>query len=324
MGGPESSRGLPHRGNCARPARGPAPGRPVLSSAVDRPSRGATPSRADPTPRWRPSTDHGQARQRHDHQARPAPPDAAPAGPTEHRRATDRPAPGDADRRGGGPSCRARGRDRRRGAGRRDRPPGSPATRVRAPTPSTGLEPRRRRQQRIRLCRTRRSPDRDGRWDPRGDPRRAVGHRPGHRGHPLARHSQSGRDAGTLPSVHAIRPAAHRRPTRSSLPAAARTAAARGADAAAQPGRVRGPGPPRRRSRPAPPEHRARPPVVAPPVGTARHRQDQPRPAPRGRDRRALHEPVGGHVRGGRGPQHDRRGAGATGPARHSQRPLPR
>ena len=75
-----------------------------------------------------------------------------------------------------------------------------------------------------------------------------------------------------LPSPHAIRPAADRRPTRGPLPAAARAAAARRADAPARPGRVRRPGAPRRRARSAAARRS--------PAGTSRRSSCGVRPGP--------------------------------------------
>ena len=66
------------------------------------------------------------------------------------------------------------------------------------------------------------------------------------------------------------------------------------------------------------------PPVLDPAVGTAGHRQDEPRAAPRERDRRPLRLAVGGHVRRRRGPGDDRRGAGPARAQRPAHGPLPR
>ena len=100
-------------------------------------------------------------------------------------------------------------------------------------------------------------------------------------GHRLTGARRRGATIGPCPP-----PVARRGPARGALPATARAAAARRADAPARPRGVRRPGPPRRRARPAAPERRPRPPLLDPAVGPAGHRQDQPRPAPRQRDRR--------------------------------------
>ena len=102
-----------------------------------------------------------------------------------------------------------------------------------------------------------------------------------------------------------------RRQARAPLQAAARAAAARRPDAAADARGVRRPGAPRRRARSAPPERRPRPPRVDPAVGPARHRQDEPCAAARRGGRRRLRDAVGGHVRRRRRPGDDRRAPGS-------------
>ena len=87
-------------------------------------------------------------------------------------------------------------------------------------------------------------------------------------------------------------PEGRRREAPSAVPAASRSPAARGANATPILRRVRRTGAPRRRTRTAAPVARARPPGLAPPVGPARDRQDDPRPPARGRDRRRDHRPV--------------------------------
>ena len=114
------------------------------------------------------------------------------------------------------------------------------------------------------------------------------------------------------------------RPTRSPLPATARAPAARRADASADARRVRRPGAPRRRARSAPPEHRPRPPLLAPAVGSARDRQDEPRAAARGRGRRPFHDACRRSCRASSRSGRHRRGAGTADPARHPDDPVPR
>ena len=100
------------------------------------------------------------------------------------------------------------------------------------------------------------------------------------------------RERAALPSAHATRPTHARRPTPRACsnhrPSASRwppgcdratstsSSARRTSSASAAP----------------PPQHRARSPRLAAPVGSARHRQDQPRPPARRRDRRPLRDAV--------------------------------
>ncbi len=81
---------------------------------------------------------------------------------------------------------------------------------------------------------------------------------------------------------------------------------------------------PGRRARAAASRDRPRPPLVAPAVGSARNRQDQPRAPAGGGDRSRVQQHVRGHVRRRRGSRDDRRGPGAAQPARDPHDPLPR
>ena len=105
--------------------------------------------------------------------------------------------------------------------------------------------------------------DRDRRRIAHRDPARAVDRRSPSRGSRSSDPPLTPRRAGPARRAtirHAIRPSTDRRPTRGPVPATARAAAARRADATARPRGVRRPGAPRRRARSAPPKHRPRPP----------------------------------------------------------------
>ena len=279
-----------------------APPRPrvesgVLSSAVGPDRDAACPARSDRSIDGGPQTD-GQACPRQHLPTRPAP--AAPAPP---RAATGgQPAPADrtaaspaepagADRRRGGPRRRARGRDRRRGE-RRPRKPRKQAARPASAEPGAavraGIDRRPRRPprstptSRATSGASRSSAARSiapaaslwavitGHRDP--DPLTASASPAPVRGGPPRYHRGPCHPPRRPPAAPDPRRCSSHRPSASRWPPGC--ARATSTSSSARTHLVGERGPLRR-------EHRPRPPRVAPAVGAARHRQDEPRPPAR-------------------------------------------